>query len=206
MSLVCLAAAVAMMQANLLLATAGKAPDSFSALDPMRLPLGILTGMGFIGGGAILRRGSIVQGVTTAATLWIATVIGFCLGGGQLALGLAALALAMLVLWGLKWLELQLRQERRGILNLCVAEGGPTEEEICADLLLAGYSDISWAVTYKGSGDARRRTMQCVIRWRGRPTDTRPPALLNKLAKRPGVLVLRWKAGKPPGASLTGGA
>ena len=53
----------------------------------MRLPLGILTGVGFIGGGAILKKGGSITGVTTAATLWIATVIGLCLGGGQLALG-----------------------------------------------------------------------------------------------------------------------
>src|SRR5262245_28607227 len=85
--LVCLAAAVAMIQANLLLATAGRDPDSFVRIDPMRLPLGILTGMGFIGGGAILRRGTVVTGVTTAATLWLATVLGLCFGGGQYALG-----------------------------------------------------------------------------------------------------------------------
>jgi putative Mg2+ transporter-C (MgtC) family protein len=47
------------------------------------LPLGILTGMGFIGGGAILRRESLVLGVTTAATLWFVTVIGLCFGVGR---------------------------------------------------------------------------------------------------------------------------
>jgi MgtC family len=52
----------------------------------MRLPLGILTGVGFIGGGTILKRGDLVTGVTTAATLWLVTVIGLCFGGGQLAL------------------------------------------------------------------------------------------------------------------------
>src|SRR5262249_23206233 len=82
--LVCLAAAVAMIQTNLLMVTRGKAPDSFSVLDLMRLPLGILTGMGFIGGGAILRRENMVLGVTTAATLWFVTVIGLCFGGGQI--------------------------------------------------------------------------------------------------------------------------
>src|ERR1700734_3494549 len=51
--LVCLAASVAMIQVNLLLPTAGRAPDSFVMNDLMRLPLGILTGVGFIGGGAI---------------------------------------------------------------------------------------------------------------------------------------------------------
>src|SRR3984893_2209354 len=49
--LVCLAAAVSMIQANLLLSTMGRPADSFVTLDLMRLPLGILTGMGFIGGG-----------------------------------------------------------------------------------------------------------------------------------------------------------
>jgi putative Mg2+ transporter-C (MgtC) family protein len=84
--LVCLAAAVAMIQTNLLLATKGRPTDSFIMLDLMRLPLGILTGMGFIGGGAILRRDGFVLGVTTAATLWFVTVIGLCFGGGSLRL------------------------------------------------------------------------------------------------------------------------
>ena len=60
--LVCLAASVAMIQTNLLLPMTGKTPESFAVLDLMRLPLGILTGMGFIGGGAILRKGEMVQG------------------------------------------------------------------------------------------------------------------------------------------------
>jgi putative Mg2+ transporter-C (MgtC) family protein len=51
--------------------------------DLMRLPLGILTGVGFIGGGAILRRDDMVVGVTTAATLWLATGIGLCLGAAS---------------------------------------------------------------------------------------------------------------------------
>src|ERR1700723_126411 len=101
--LVCLAAAVAMIQAKLLLATTGKTSDSFISLDLMRLPLGILTGMGFIGEGAVLRRDGLVFGVTTAATLWFVTVIGLCLGGGQIALGLAGLVLGLRVVGGCVW-------------------------------------------------------------------------------------------------------
>jgi putative Mg2+ transporter-C (MgtC) family protein len=65
--LVCLAASVSMIQVNVLLGTVGKAENSFVMLDLMRLPLGILTGVGFIGAGTILRRGGTVEGVTTAA-------------------------------------------------------------------------------------------------------------------------------------------
>src|ERR1700744_3888230 len=82
--LVCLAASLSMIQANLLMSTTGKAPDSFVVLDLMRLPLGVLSGMGFIGAGAIVRKGNLVLGVTTAATLWFTTMVGLCFGGGQL--------------------------------------------------------------------------------------------------------------------------
>src|SRR5262249_12866451 len=85
--LVCLAASLAMLQVNYLLPLAGRPAGSFIMNDLMRLPLGILTGVGFIGGGAILRRRDIVTGVTTAATLWYVTVLGLCFGGGQLILG-----------------------------------------------------------------------------------------------------------------------
>ena len=81
--LVALAASVAMIQTNILLPLEGKDQGSFAVMDMMRLPLGILTGVGFLGGGAILKRGGSISGVTTAATLWIATVIGLSFGGGD---------------------------------------------------------------------------------------------------------------------------
>lgn len=87
--LVCLAACIAMLQVNLLLPLAGRPSDSFVMNDLMRLPLGILSGMGFIGAGAIVRRDNLVVGVTTAATMWLLTVLGLCFGGGQVGLGAA---------------------------------------------------------------------------------------------------------------------
>lgn len=119
--LVTLAAAVAMMQADLLLSVQGKTSSSFAEMDVMRLPLGILTGVGFIGGGSILKRGNLVTGLTTAATLWIATVIGLCLGGGQLALGSLATVLALATLWAFKWLERHMPREQKATLAIGVA-------------------------------------------------------------------------------------
>jgi len=111
--LVCLAASVAMIQANILLPLAGKTPESFSVMDLMRLPLGILTGVGFIGGGTILKRRDLVTGVTTAATLWLVTVIGLCFGGGQLALGGVTTVLAVCTLWALKKVDIWMPREHR---------------------------------------------------------------------------------------------
>ncbi len=103
--LVCLAASLSMLQVNLLLPMTGKTSSSFAVMDLMRLPLGILSGMGFIGAGAIVRKDNLVHGLTTAATLWFVTGLGLCFGGGQLALGLVGLALGVLVLEGLKRVE-----------------------------------------------------------------------------------------------------
>jgi putative Mg2+ transporter-C (MgtC) family protein len=82
--LVGLAASVAMIQANILLPLSGKTPESFSVMDLMRLPLGIPTGVGFIGGGTIVKKGDLVIGVTTAATLWLVTVMVFASAVGSL--------------------------------------------------------------------------------------------------------------------------
>ena len=114
--LVGLAASIAMIQANILLSIGGKTPDSFGVMDLMRMPLGILTGVGFIGGGTILRRGDLVTGVTTAATLWATTVIGLCLGGGQLILGVAGTILAIVTLSAMKWFDIRIPREHRAML------------------------------------------------------------------------------------------
>jgi putative Mg2+ transporter-C (MgtC) family protein len=126
--LVALAAAVAMVQANILLPIGGKTAASFSVLDLMRLPLGILTGVGFIGGGAILKRGDIVRGVTTAATLWIATVIGLCFGGGQVRLGLVATVLAFVTLFVLDYFDRRIPRQHRARLIIEATKGARLNE------------------------------------------------------------------------------
>lgn len=116
--LVCLAASLAMLQVNILLSQSGKPDDSFVMLDLMRLPLGILSGVGFIGAGAILRKDGLVTGVTTAATLWFVTVIGLCAGGGQIALALEGLVLGLIVLWILGKFERILPRGKRAWLTV----------------------------------------------------------------------------------------
>lgn len=128
--LVALAASVAMIQANILLPLSGKTPESFSVMDLMRLPLGILTGVGFIGAGTIVRKGDLVTGVTTAATLWLVTVIGLCLGGGQLALGMVATVLAVITLWVLKWVDLIIPREHRARLVVTSDTSWSTLDEV----------------------------------------------------------------------------
>src|SRR5689334_8411964 len=107
--LVAVAASVAMIEANLLLAARIRTGEALAQFDVMRLPLGVLSGIGFIGAGAILRRSHLLIGVTTAATLWFVTIMGLCFGAGQAGLGLPAFAIAAIVLWCLPWFERRMR-------------------------------------------------------------------------------------------------
>ncbi len=136
--LVCLAACLAMLQANALLDQTGKAKDSFVTLDLMRLPLGILTGMGFIGAGAVLRKDGLVIGVTTAAMLWFVTVIGLCFGGGQYRLGVAGTVLGLSVLWGLGLLEHKLERRKAAWLTLRYAIDADCPQRLIAQLSKLG--------------------------------------------------------------------
>jgi putative Mg2+ transporter-C (MgtC) family protein len=157
----------------------------------MRLPLGILSGMGFIGAGAILRRGNMVTGVTTAATLWFTTVIGLCFGGGQNELGLAGLALGMVVLWGLKSVEQRIRQHLRGTFVINLASDGPSEEETRGVIQNDGCRLIAWGVAY--SPRDRRRLFRGEVALMGRRDNTEAPGFIGDLAQRPGVLNVSWE-------------
>jgi putative Mg2+ transporter-C (MgtC) family protein len=66
--------------------------------DPARISAQILTGIGFIGGGTVLRHGSSVYGLTTAATLWVAASIGMACGAGMLDIALWATIFSIIIL------------------------------------------------------------------------------------------------------------
>ena len=68
--------------------------------DPARIAAQIVTGVGFLGAGAILRdAGGKVVGLTTASTIWLAAALGMGIGGGQLILSGTATAVVLFVLW-----------------------------------------------------------------------------------------------------------
>jgi putative Mg2+ transporter-C (MgtC) family protein len=189
--LVCLAASISMIQVNLLLGVAGKASNSFVVLDLMRLPLGILSGMGFIGAGAILKKGNLVRGVTTAATLWFVTTMGLCFGGGQIYLGLAALVLGWIVLAVLRQLEKRLQQHRHATLSLTTGENNLSEVEIFNAITQAGYKINSSSVAL--GPNARVLELTCEVSWLARGPDLPPISFLKVLSARFELLKTDWR-------------
>ena len=70
--------------------------------DPSRLAAQIVTGIGFLGGGAIVRHGLTVKGLTTAASIWATASVGVAIGAGSYVLGIGGAALVVATLFGLR--------------------------------------------------------------------------------------------------------
>jgi putative Mg2+ transporter-C (MgtC) family protein len=70
--------------------------------DPSRIAAQIVTGIGFLGAGAIIREGLSVRGLTTAATLWVVAAIGMACGAGYYWPAVAVTGLTILALWPLR--------------------------------------------------------------------------------------------------------
>lgn len=99
-------------------------PDGV-ATDPSRVAAQIVTGIGFLGAGAILKYGPTVRGLTTAASMWAAAGIGMAAGAGLPVLGLATTVIVLVSLWPLRLLSerLELAAPRRLHLRLQLSEG-----------------------------------------------------------------------------------
>lgn len=189
--LTCLSACLAMLLANMLLATTGKDASKFAQIDVLRLPLGILSGIGFIGAGAIVRRGDIVTGVTTAATIWFMTVVGICLGAGALSLGVGATVLGFVLLWALRWADLTMTRKFRAGLTVCAQRIGLPEADLRRHIEAAGHRIVLWAVSYEDA--AQRYQAKTQLEWRGREADRgAEPEFVKALALNPAVLRAEW--------------
>lgn len=156
----------------------------------MRFPLGILSGIGFIGAGAIVRRDNFVVGVTTAATIWFVTMIGLCFGGGQIALGAAGLAIGIIILTGLKAAEDRIKQDHLGKLLLVLDQSGPGEVEIRASLARAGVKVSACAFAYNPA--AQSTELNCDLSWRAAANDNNVSDVIHALARSPGMIKIAW--------------
>src|SRR5256885_1274703 len=88
--------------------------------DPTRIAAQIVTGIGFLGAGAIIRQGLSVRGLTTAATLWVVAAIGMASGAGYYSAAAITTVLVILSLWPLRLVAhrifVRFRPERERLL------------------------------------------------------------------------------------------
>jgi putative Mg2+ transporter-C (MgtC) family protein len=190
-TLVCVSACLSMVLANLMLQVTGPDPKSFVRLDVMRLPLGVLTGIGFIGAGAIVRRGDSVVGVSTAATLWFMTLVGLAIGAGQFVLGGAVTLGGLALLWALERADFAISRRFRAALTV-FADTDQLDPEQLRDILdRAGQRIVAWGVTYREAG--RSYVVRAELEWDGRAQDrASPPAFVEQLVGEAGVGEVDW--------------
>ncbi|MFO7942147.1 MAG: MgtC/SapB family protein [Bacillota bacterium] len=93
--------------------------------DPARIAAQVVSGIGFLGAGTILREGATVRGLTTAASLWITAALGLAVGAGLYLEAGVGLALTLITLHLLYKLEVYLAVKRARGQLVIVAEEGP---------------------------------------------------------------------------------
>jgi putative Mg2+ transporter-C (MgtC) family protein len=112
--LICVGAAL-FTQLSIDIAQVGFSPDGHPYGDTTRIAAQIVSGIGFLGAGAILHGEGAVVGLTTAATIWVVAAVGAAVGAGAYVDALGTTALIMLILVGLRPFERKLLAKRRRV-------------------------------------------------------------------------------------------
>jgi putative Mg2+ transporter-C (MgtC) family protein len=148
--------------------------------DPTRIAAQIVTGIGFLGAGAIIRDGLSVRGLTTAATLWVVAAIGMACGAGYYWPAAAATVLTITALWPLRIaahriLERVKPEEHRLVVEL--REGEPIGP------FLATLDDVRH---FELADEPDRRVLQLELAHLDE-------AVVARLADLPAVIGVRWR-------------
>ena len=154
--------------------------------DPTRIAAQIVSGIGFLGAGAIIRQGLSVRGLTTAATLWLVAAIGMAAGAGYYSAALIATAGALVSLGPLRILAYRIvrryRPETDRLLVQIPSGGSP------APLVEAVEAHGGRIVALEVSQEADRREVVMDVAVR----ETEAQAVVATVADVEGVLEVRW--------------
>ncbi len=160
--LVCLASVLIMIVSEEYYHISSINPD-FIRIDPARIAAGAITGVGFLGAGVIIKSGFSVQGLTTAACLWIASAIGLSVGAGLYAPAVISTVISVMVLWSLRRLERSMSTLTFKHLYV-IAEAPDKEEEIEKVLYDIKAKAVSKDYEYDAVANETRYTMTISMR------------------------------------------
>jgi putative Mg2+ transporter-C (MgtC) family protein len=155
--------------------------------DPTRIAAQVVTGIGFLGAGAIIRQGLSVKGLTTAATLWVVAAIGMASGVGYYWPALVTTALVLVSLWPLRILAFRLSARNRPEEGRLAVElpAGTSAVSVLEAVENAG-ADVS-SLEFEEEGD--RRTVDVRVRL---GTGKTAAQLIDALTQAEAVRGARW--------------
>ena len=158
--------------------------------DRARLAAGILTGIGFLGAGAIIRQGTLVRGVTTAAVLWYITILGLSFGSGHLMLGSIGTVIAILALFALPYTEQLIKKDFYVSVTVVVEMTGVPDEEIRRSIEETGVivqrTDLDYDLA------AQTKTLHCELKLRRNHVFDRSHIVVEKLLTCRGIKRVKW--------------
>ena len=129
-------------------------------LDPTRMAQGIMTGIGFLGAGVIIKEGLSVRGLTTAASIWITAAIGILAGIGFYFPLVVSVVLTLGVLSFFRWIEARMPSQAYYHFDVRFARAAPMNERQVRDLVQAhGFSIANFSYRLEGEGRIRRHSM-----------------------------------------------
>lgn len=129
--------------------------DDLVVVDTSRIAASVVTGIGFLAGGAILRIGANIHGLTTAAGLWLVTAIGMCSGAGMYVEGGTVTALGMVALTVLRRLEDKKDDVVRRRVSIVLGPGEAGIDDVIAALQALGSAVAD--IEYETRIDAPRK-------------------------------------------------
>ena len=156
--------------------------------DPTRIAAQIVTGIGFLGAGAIIRQGLSVRGLTTAATLWVVAAVGLAAGAGYYSAAVITTALVLIALYPLRIVAYRILHRFRpedGRLLVELPAGHPPGDVI--DELDRAGARIE-AIEVSQEGERRRLQLDLAL-----PAGLAAPGLVARIADVPNVADVRWE-------------
>jgi putative Mg2+ transporter-C (MgtC) family protein len=155
--------------------------------DPTRIAAQIVTGIGFLGAGAIIRQGLSVRGLTTAATLWVVAAIGLTTGAGYYSAAVITTALVLISLWPLRILAFKATTRYRPETNRLLAQlpSGESPAPLIDALERVGARLQSLEVSHEA--DRRSVILDVTL-----PPQADAPKIVAQLSDLEHVLEIRW--------------
>lgn len=153
-TLVCMSSTVLMLLSMFQWDLVANAPIETIRVDPTRMAQGIMTGIGFLGAGVILKESMTIRGLTTAASIWMTASLGVVIGMGLYPAALAVLILSLIVLTLFRKIEAFIPIQQYGQLTVSFSRHAHlSEEELRA---LIGEHDIrSFEISYELANEGK---------------------------------------------------
>jgi putative Mg2+ transporter-C (MgtC) family protein len=152
-TLVCMSSSLLMLLTVYQVELLPALPIEAIRIDPTRMAQGIMTGIGFLGAGVIMKEKLTIRGLTTAASIWITASVGILIGVGFYSAAAAATVLTVGVLSLFRWIEAWLPSLHYGHLRVTMPRGAAISKERLGEIIDGasfGHANLSYIQSGKG--------------------------------------------------------